>query len=346
MKFTFIGAGAIGGVVGAYLAKAGEDVTLVDINEAHIKAIQDKGLAIETLDETFVVDVKAKTVNELLDEGGELDVVVLAVKAQHTQAAVENIVPLLTENSVVVSMQNGLTENVIAEIIGEERTIGSFVNLFADYQEPGLIQYGGVGAMYIGELDGARTDRIVEIERRLQAWGNAEVTDNIYGYLWSKLAYGAILTATATVDEKMADTLDPIDNREMFVEVATEVLKVAEKVGVEPLGFNNWEPNTVYPKGKERDWDAINEQFDRIVGLLRTYKKVKTGIWRDLAVHKRKTEVPFHLGPVIEKGEKFGLDMTLTQKILDMIVELEEGRREMTKENIEELKTLSEEKYS
>ncbi|RPF54228.1 ketopantoate reductase family protein [Aquisalibacillus elongatus] len=344
MKFTIIGAGAIGGVVGAYLAKAGEDVTLVDINEDHINVMKQNGLTIETVESEFNTEVKALTVDELVDRQEPLDVVILAVKAQHTAQAVDSFKSLLTDQSVVISMQNGLTEEVISEKIGQERTIGSFVNLFADYQEPGLIQYGGVGSMYIGELNGETTPRIKEIQQRLLAWGDAQITDNIWGYLWSKLAYGAILTATATVDEKMADIIDPHDNREMFVELASEVLRVAQQLDIEPMPFDNWEPKTVYPGNENRDWEAIHEQFDRLVARLRTYKKVKSGIWRDLAVRKRKTEVPFHLSPVIEQGEACGIDMTLTQKVLDTIIDLEEGRREMSWENIDTLKSLSKQK--
>ncbi|MBB5174582.1 ketopantoate reductase family protein [Texcoconibacillus texcoconensis] len=345
MKFTFIGAGAIGGVVGAYLAKAGEDVTLVDVNEEHINEIQKNGLNIQTQEESWTTkEVKAKTMNDLKKSKEPLDVVVLAVKAQHTSEAVNDIKDLLQKDSVVISMQNGLTENIISSIIGQDRTIGSFVNLFADYLEPGLIQYGGVGSLFIGELSGELSPRLLALEEKFKAWGDAKATDNIYGYLWSKLAFGAILTATATVDEKMAEVINPTDNRKMFVELATEVLKVADQNGIQPMSFDNWEPNIIYQKNKERDWDTINEHFDKLVARLRSYKKVKSGIWRDLAVRKRKTEVPFHLSPVIERGQDLNIDMSLTKKTLDLIVELENQEREMSWENIESLKQLANQK--
>ncbi|MDQ0160452.1 ketopantoate reductase family protein [Alkalibacillus salilacus] len=344
MNFTIIGAGAIGGVVGAYLAKAGEDVTFVDVNEEHVRAMDEQGLTIETVESEFNVPVKAYTVDELLQREKCLDVVILAVKAQHTEQAVQNFKPLMTEDTVIISMQNGLTEEVIAEQVGSHRTIGSFVNLFADYQEPGLIQYGGVGSMYIGELNGEKTFRITEIQNRLKSWGNAQITDHIRGYLWSKLAYGAILTATATVDEKMADIIDPHDHRVMFVELASEVLRVAQQLNIEPKPFDNWEPKTVYPGHEQRDWSAIHEQFDQLVARLRTYKKVKSGIWRDIAVRKRKTEVPFHLTPVIEEGKRHNLDMSLTETVLEMIMELENNQREMSWKNIETLIAISQKK--
>ena len=340
MKITVWGAGAIGGVVGAYLVRAGEDITFIDIAEDHVRAMNEKGLTIETLEGDFTVPVKAMTVEKFRKSGELLDVVFLAVKAQHTEHAVREFAGRLQENSVVVSMQNGLCEEVIAAIIGEERTIGSFVNLFADYMKPGVIQYGGIGSLYLGELDGSITPRLRELHEKLLHWGNAQMTENIWGYLWGKLAYAAILAATALVDEKMADVIDPKENREMFVDLARETLEVAHKLNIKPEGFDDWEPSLVYPVG-EINWEKLHAQLDLLVKRLRSYKKVKSGIWRDLAVRKRKTEVPTHLNPVIRAGRDLGVDMAMTKRVVEMIQDIEEGRREMSLDNIEELRKIS-----
>lgn len=340
MRFTIIGAGAIGGVIASYLAYQGNNVTVVDINQKHIDAINKKGLTIETTQEPMVVRMVAVTFDQLTKTADKLDVVILAVKSQHTEHVMNQIKHLVGESTVVISMQNGLNEQIIASIIGKERTIGSFVNLFADYIEPGLIQYGGVGSLYIGELDGAITDRILEIQNRLKAWGNVQVTSNIFGYLWSKLAYGAILTATATVDETMEHLIADHQNRELFVEIGTEVLQVAEQLNIQAEAFDDWDPAIVYSPNKERNWYVIHAQFDELVKRLQTYKKKKSGIWRDLAVHKRKTEVSEQLEPVIEKGKQFKLELPLNRKLLKMIKELESGKREMGYHNLNELKAL------
>lgn len=344
MRFTIIGAGAIGGVIAGYLAYQGNNVTVVDINQEHIDAINKKGLTIETAQnqEPIVVRMDAITFDQLTKTANNLDVVILAVKSQHTEHVMNQIKHLVGGNTVVISMQNGLNEQIIANIIGKERTIGSFVNLFADYIEPGLIQYGGVGSLYIGELDGASTNRILDIQNRLKAWGNVQVTSNIFGYLWSKLAYGAILTATATVDETMEHLIADHQNRELFVEIGTEVLQVAEQLNIQAEAFDDWDPAIVCTPNKERDWDVIHAQFDQLVKRLQTYKKKKSGIWRDLAVHKRKTEVSEQLEPVIEKGEQLKLALPLNRKLLEMIRELESGKRKMGYHNLDELKALIE----
>lgn len=339
MKITVWGAGAIGGVIGAYLARAGEDISFIDIDEEHVKAMNENGLMIETLEGDFTIPVKAMTVEEFHKSGELLDVVFLAVKAQHTEQAVRELRGNLQEGSAVVSLQNGLCEEEISALIGKERTIGSFVNLFADYIRPGVIQYGGVGSLYLGELDGSVTPRLKVLHEKFLHWGNAQITGNIWGYLWGKLAYTATLAATALVDETMADVIDPKENREMFVDLAGETLAVAHKLNIKPEGFDDWEPSLLYPVDAV-EWEKLHAQFDRLVLRLRSYKKVKSGIWRDLAVRKRKTEVPTHLNPVIQAGKRLGVDMALTERVVGMIQDIEEDRRDMTWNNIEELKRI------
>src|SRR5699024_4439203 len=200
MRITIVGAGAIGGVIGAYLARAGENVTFVDIEKEHVEIIRSKGIKINLKDDSFTEKVSAFTLEEFVNLDMKLEVVLLCVKAQHTNQSLEPLKNMLTDNSVVVSMQNGLCEPVISHLIGEEKTIGCFVNLFADYKQPGEIDYGGVGSLYIGELNGNITERIKDIQSLLQHWGDAKVTNNILGYIWGKLSYLIVLVATALTD--------------------------------------------------------------------------------------------------------------------------------------------------
>jgi 2-dehydropantoate 2-reductase len=334
MKTTIIGAGAIGGVIGAYLAKAGSEVEFVDINEEHVKAMKKNGLTIREKESTFTVPVKAYTMKELVEKNEPLEEVFLCVKALHTKEAVRNIKCLLTDRSYVVSFQNGLCEYEIAEEIGLDRTVGCFINLFADYQEPGLIEYGGVGSLYIGEVSGEISHRVERVVNRLSVWGEAKATDNLLGYLWGKLSYGAVLTATATTNETIADVLDNPDYFDLVVNTAHEVLQIADKKGIVPEGFDDWEPGVILSK----DPEEIRKQLNILTTRLRGYTKTRTGIWRDLAVRKRKTEVPQQLNPVIQQGEELGFEMPITTKLVTMIEEIEQGTRQMQTENLNELK--------
>lgn len=333
-EITIVGAGAIGGTLGAYVARSGQAVRMVDRDEAHVAAMRSRGLTIQAFNETFTVPVEAVTVENL---SGPLDVVVLAVKAQDTAGAMEALLPHVGPESTVVSCQNGLCELVIAGMIGEDRTVGGFVNFSSDYIEPGLIAYGGSGSVYLGELDGTISARVKSLQALFAPWGPIKVTDNIWGYLWGKLGYANMLFATALADETMADVVDRY--RPLMVELAAEMYEVADREGVVPEGFDGVEPSLYYPRSKQ-DPDALTQSLNELTRIQRSNKKVKSGIWRDLAVRHRKTEVDQQIGLAAEVGARYGLPMPLTRALVAMIHELEVGTRQMSWRNLDELDVL------
>jgi 2-dehydropantoate 2-reductase len=316
------------------MIRGGQSVRLVDRDRDHVEAMRSRGLTIQGFDETFTVPVRAATPDEL---EGPLDVVLLAVKAQHTREAVAQLLPHLTPESSIVSVQNGLCERVIAEMAGAGRTVGCFVNFSADYLEPGLITYGGSGSLYLGELDGRDSERVRAMKAAVAPWGEAKITNNIWGYLWGKMGYANMLFATALADETMADVVDRY--RPLMIELAAEVYEVAALEGVTPEAFDNVEPSLYYPR-ELRDPEAIERSLDRLVAWQRGNLKTKSGIWRDLAVRHRKTEVDQQIGLVAEIGRSHRLEMPLTSALVEMIHDLEDGRRQMSWANVDELDRL------
>ncbi len=332
--YFIIGAGAIGGTVGAYMAREGVDVTFVDIDRDHVAAINQQGLTVRGYDETFTVPGRALMLDDLPDT---LEQVILAVKAPATQAAMAVIAPRLAADGYVLSAQNGLNELAIADLVGPERTLGCFINFSADYLEPGLIHFGGPGAFYIGELDGAITPRLRTLQADLDAWSGGEVrmTDNIWGFLWGKQAYGAVLFATALTNESMADGIDGY--RGTMVRLAQEVLAVAAAEGVTPMGFDGFEPDIIAAADPDALDAAANASLDRLVAVRRRDQKTHSGVWRDLAVRKRRTEIDEHFPPIIALADTHGIETPLLSKMVAMIHEIEEGERPQTKENLDEL---------
>src|SRR5438034_81186 len=245
MKLLVWGAGAIGGTIGAHLARAGHDVTFVDRAEDHVAAINRMGLRIEGPLAQFVAKAQAFLPDDI---AGEFEHVVLAVKAQDTADATGALAPHLRRDGYVVSAQNGLNELVIKEIVGEARTMGCFVNVGADYLEPGVIQFGGRGAVVVGELDGRMSARLEALLRAFQDFEpKAIATDNIWGYLWSKIAYGAQLFVTALTNDSIADALADAAYRDVYISLAQEALSVALARGVKPEAFNGFEPGAFMP---------------------------------------------------------------------------------------------------
>ncbi|MDR7521578.1 MAG: 2-dehydropantoate 2-reductase [Armatimonadota bacterium] len=247
MKITIVGAGAIGGTMGAYLARAGCEITFVDVAEDHVEAINTRGLTIESQDETFTVGARALLPDQMQ---GPLGMVFLATKTMHTDIAARQIAPHLAPDGAIVSMQNGFNEERIAAVVGAQRTIGACVNFGADYLEPGRIMFGGAGALYVGELDGTTSARVVEVVEALRSsfLPHAQATTNIWGYLWGKHAYAAMLKATALTDETIADVLAHPEARPALANLAAEVLALAEAEGVRPEAFDGFEPDAfVFP---------------------------------------------------------------------------------------------------
>src|SRR5436189_123406 len=251
IQVTVYGAGAIGGYTGAALARAGHEVLLVDLAEAHVAELKESGLTIETPEGRWTARVHAITPQEL---GGQHDLVLLAVKSQHTADALKTLVPHLAPRGIIVSLQNGLNEELIARQIGAWRTLGCLVNWGADWLAPGRVRYGGPGAFVLGELDGAIGPPVKELGRRLPAVAQPRPSDTHH---------------------------------------------------------------------------------------YRTRTKTKTGIWRDLAVRKRKTEADGLFRVALEKAAQLRVPMPLTRRMIELIHDLEEGRRPMAWENLDELVALS-----
>jgi 2-dehydropantoate 2-reductase len=320
MAYTVFGAGAIGGTVGAHMVRGGEQVLFVDKDVDHVRAMRERGLTIRGFAETFTVAVDATTPDALPDR---LDTVLLATKAPATEDAVLSFADRLAPDGCVVSLQNGLNELTISRIAGEQRTIGAFVNFSSDYLEPGLIHFGGRGAFFIGELDGSLTPRLGQLQRALGHWGNVQQTDNIWGYLWGKQAYGAMLFATALTNDSMADAID--SHRAVMVALADEVLRVASALGIRPLGFDGFDPA------------AVSQSLDDVIAIRRKDEKTHSGVWRDLAVRKRRTEVDAHFLPIVAYASERGLRVPLLTRMVEMIHEIESGTRPFSPANLDEL---------
>jgi 2-dehydropantoate 2-reductase len=329
------GAGAIGGTLGAAFSRAGESVVLVDSEPAHVEAVNAGGLKIEGPIFREAVPLPA-FLPETLE--GRFVRAFLCVKAHHTEAAAAALAPHLAPDGFVVSAQNGLNELAIAEAVGRERTIGCFVNFGADYLAPGTVHYSGHGAVVVGELDGGRTARIAALHRLLQAFEpKAVLTGNIWGFLWGKLVYGALLFATALTPESIADVLAAPRHRAVLTAFGREVGAVAQAQGIRLESFDGFDPGAFLPDAPPA---RTERSFSDMVAHNRASAKSHSGIWRDLAVRKRKTEVDAQLLPVVAAGERLGLTTPLTSRVVAMIHEIESGARPLSEANLDELASL------
>jgi 2-dehydropantoate 2-reductase len=330
------GAGAIGGTLGAFLSRAGHDVTLVDTVPEHVAAIARSGLRVTGPIAEFSTPLRAFTPDTL---SGTWDTIILATKAHHTPAAARALLPHLDPAGCVISAQNGLNELAIAEVVGEGRTVGAFVNFGADYLEPGIVLYGGRGTVAVGEAFGPPEARLSPRALRIRdLWRDfderAIATGNIFGYLWAKEAYGAMLFATALTNDSIADALAAPEYRDLYIALAREVLAVALAQGVRPESFDGFDPAVYLPDAPP---GAAARSLDDLVAHNRKSAKTHSGIWRDLAVRKRPTEVDAQLGIVVRLGAEAGVPTPLTARIVTLIQEIERGIRPLARANLESL---------
>jgi 2-dehydropantoate 2-reductase len=160
------------------------------------------------------------------------------------------------------------------------------------------------------------------------------VTPNIWGYLWGKEAYGAMLFATALTNESIADALAMPGYRHLYIALAREILAVAAARTVQPEAFDGFEPAaylTTAPTG------AAERSLDALVAHNRRSAKSHSGIWRDLAVRKRPTEVDAQLGIVVTLGAEAGVPTPLTARLVALVHEIERGLRPQSLDTLDAL---------
>lgn len=329
MKYTLVGAGAIGGSMAAWISRAGGEILYVDAAAEHVQAMNEKGLTIRSPREgDFTVPVKAVHIDQL---EGPLEVVFLAVKTQHTRAAMAKIGPLLEKEGYVVSLQNGLNEYVIEEYVGKKRVVGAFVNWAADYMEPGVIQFGGRSNFVIGEMDGTISPRLACLQEFCSPFQRPEISTDVMRQLWSKQVNICAMFATGITHLMIPGGMEYEPTQETIACIALEAMQVPEKLGVDLAAFDDFRPD-LYRKGRYRE--ALKVTADHYRPMVKNY----TGLYRDLAVRRRKSEIDGTVGVMVQMGEKMGLELPLNKKLISMVREIEEGKRSIDTANLISLK--------
>ena len=335
-KVLIWGAGAIGGILGAYWARVGLDVIMVDIVQEHVLECRSNGLKIEGPVENFSQKIECVTPSEL---EGKFNYVFLAVKAQDTEKAVKSILPHLNESGFIISAQNGLNERLISKLAGPSRTIGAFVNYGADWLGPGKILYGNRGAVVVGEIDNSIKPRTEKIHQMLKLFEpNAVLTKNIWGYLWGKMGYGAMLFATALTSDSMAENFSDPKREKALIGLAKEVMATAVAENIDPKPFNGFEPKSFMPNAKNV---AAKKSIADLAAFNSKTAKTHTGIYRDLAVRKRKTEVDQQLGVIVQIASENNINTPLLSRLIELIHDIEEGNKKMSVNTFHELTKLT-----
>jgi 2-dehydropantoate 2-reductase len=331
------GIGGVGGVIAGKLLQAGFDPVLITGNASIRDAIRSQGLAVTTPTERFVVPARAFTsLNDLPADTGPFDAAFLVMKAAAVVAAAEETVPHLdTANGFVVTLQNGIVQDAVAAAIGAARVIPGIVGFGATMHAPAVVERTGPGKIHLGELSGQRSERLQRAAHWLGAASEVELTDNIIGAQWAKLAINCTITTLgALTGQTLGEMLVKAPIRRVFLALYREVVETAWAAGVtlETIAAN---PTLLYlPERAGSVKRLYKDLLVRIVG--RRYAKLVSSSLQSLQ-RGRKTEVDFLNGYVIATAQRLGRSVPVNTALVGMIKEIEAGTRPLQPANIDEL---------
>ena len=332
MRMIVIGTGPIGGIIGGRLARAGHDITFVDIDKEHVGAIRAKGLQVDVPDGPFNVKINIVFPNEI---EGNFDIGFIAVRSNYTLDALATVLPHLNENALLVSMQNGINPPLLQERVGADRTVGMAIRMGCRRVAPGHVHTATRGHLYIGHLHGKTTTRLKTLQKLLDPIIDTEISDNILGVLWSKLTYTCLGYFGSLADAALASSCADHPKRRMLAAFLAEVVSVGTAAGARFIPLAEYNPLDLHPS------NTIEKRLGVVDEMAKSWKQDdRKGPLRQIQKGIR-TEVDYTLGYVVREGEKLNLATPLCRKVLTMIHELEAGKRQLAMKNYAEIQAAA-----
>lgn len=336
MKIVVIGAGAVGGAIAGYLSDLNYDIQLVCKHREILESIENNGLRIEGIKEHIIC--YPDTVIDISQITDKPDIVFLATKANDVKALAQNIVPFLRDDTAIVSLQNGICEDFIADIVRPDRTIGCVVGWGATMLGPGRVEITSDGEFIIGELDGEVSHRLLIIKSMLEKIFQVKISTNIPGALFSKLIINSCINTLGAISGLyLGELLNLNIARTIFLQVLTEGVQVAKtsQVQLEKIGGKiDLYKLALTPK-------EVNNNFSfsllkkhlmvQLIGL--KYRRIKSSSLQSLERGKP-TEIDYLNGDIVKKARQFNIPVPVNQKLVDIVKEIEAGKIKIDRENL------------
>ncbi len=341
-RIAMVGAGALGGYVGGYLAEAGHDVTLIDAWPEHVEAIRARGLELDgvTADEQFTV-TKARALHitdvQAMAKERPVDIAFISVKSYDTEWATMLIRPYLAAGGFVVSLQNCLNEEKIAGIVGWGRTVGCIASVISvDMFEPGRIRRtvskGGERhtVFRIGEPHGRLTARVEELVSLFSLIDSAKATSNLWGERWSKLCMNGMRNGVSAATGLTATDCDRNEVvRRFAIGLGAEAVMIGQALGFRLEKIGPLDPALLARVGAG-DASAMAEA-DRLMtpGSNTAPPNPRANIQRPSMaqdmIKGRRTEIEFMNGFIAERGAEVGIAAPLHLRLTDIVKRIERG---------------------
>ncbi len=328
MRMIIIGTGPIGGIIGGRLARAGQDITFVDVDKEHVAAIREKGLQVDVPDGSFNVKIPIVFPDEIQ---GQFDIGFIAVRSNYTPDALDTVMPHLANGGMLVSMQNGINPPLLEQRVGPDRTLGVAIRMGCIRVAPGHVRTAIRGHLYVGHLHGRTTPQLERVQKLLNSVIPCEISDNILGVLWSKLTYTCLGYFGSLADAPLAISCVDEKYRRLLVDFFAEVVATSQAAGARFIPLAEYHPLDFRP----------DNPFDKRLALINEMAKSwklddRKGPLRQI-LRGVKTEVDFTLAHVVREAKRLNIATPLCQKLLEMIHELESGKRKLALGNYAEL---------
>jgi 2-dehydropantoate 2-reductase len=337
-----MGCGAVGGLIAGGLLRAGHDVTLVTHNQAIAQAINTGGLQVTTPEGKWTVPAMAHA--RLEEVSGPFDALYLAMKATAVEQAARDATSYLAPGGYAVTLQNGVVEDRVAAILGQERVVGALVGWGATMHAPAVYEMTSRGQIIIGELDGRMTRRIERIKATLDAAAPTAASANIYGELWSKLGVNCVITSLgALTGQLLGEMLRRAAVRRLALSLLSEVVDVAgaHDVHLEPAA-GTLDLYGLYLPPEQRAGGFSLDLLPRHAILLAVgfrFRKLKSSMLQSLD-RGRQPEIDFMNGYVADRGQEKRVPTPVNSALTAMVHEIEAGTRPIHPDNLEGLRRV------
>jgi len=332
MKVAIYGCGAMGTVLGAYLAKNGQEVEMIDSYLDHVNAMNEKGAQIIGCAE-FTVPVKAITPDKM---EGIYDVVFLFTKQTANLEALPHLKKHLGSESIVCTLQNGVPEYSVSEYVGSDRTVGGTVLWGATFISPGISEVtqdvsSGDILFDIGEINGQITERIKKVAAVLEHMGPVTIVDNLMGARWSKLIYNSCMSGmSAATGSVFGDVLDNPKASACLSYIAKEIVDICEKTGIKFEPSMGMDMRDFGKVSTNKEFELSQKCFNEFYADKRT---AKASMLQDLEKGK-KTEVDMINGLVVEQGKKYGIKTPFNDTVVKIIKGIENNELPLSMDNL------------
>ncbi len=329
-RYAIYGAGSLGTVLGAFITKNGGEVDLINRNKAHVALLNEKGAHITgTVDMT--VPVKAITPDEM---DGKYDVIILLTKQLHNKEVVTMLKDFLSDDGVIVTLQNGIPEPGIAEIIGENHTIGCAVEWGAALVEPGVCELTSDKdslSFHMGKMNGITDSQFKMVKDLLELMCPVHEEENLMGARWSKLLINATFSGLGTVvGGVFGDVSEDKAGQKVAIRCMKECIDVGHASGVEfaPVQGKNIVGLFYYKNAFKR---ALGCMLLPIA--MKKHRDIEPSMLQDLKKGKP-CEIDAINGVVCDFGKKHGVATPINDRIVEIIKKIQAGELKAEKANI------------